>query len=83
MTVDVQARALSLVSLKQRNYEPRSAALPAPRLHYARAVDSSGADTVAAYWPMPNTWPSVRTTIKPSEIAGVAMITSFMSFFAI
>ena len=35
------------------------------------------------YWPMPYRWPIVRRTMRPSEIAGVAMITSFMSFLAI
>ena len=37
-----------------------------------------------ATWSLPDAveWPSVRTTMSPSEMAGVAMITSFMSFFA-
>jgi len=32
---------------------------------------------------MPKTKPMARTTMRPSDIAGVAMITAFMSFFAI
>ena len=38
---------------------------------------------VRYFCPIPYTWPSVRTTRTPSEIAGVDMITSFISFFAI
>jgi hypothetical protein len=34
------------------------------------------------YCPTPYRWPIVLTTMSPSEIAGVAMITSFMSFLA-
>ena len=38
--------------------------------------------TGAGSWPMPQMCPSVRITMTPSEMAGVAMITSPMECFA-
>ena len=48
------------------------------RLTRRRDASYSLADGFGAASPRPNRWPSVRTTITPSEIAGVAMITSFI-----
>ena len=52
-----------------------------PSLARAEEVTFVGTREGRPYCPIPYTWPSVRTMMSPSEMAGVPMITSFISFF--
>ena len=49
---------------------------------YRRVHLTTGARALPRYCPIPYIADKVRMTIRPAEIAGVAMMTSFISFLA-